>query len=135
VAWRRASATELALAAGGLLLLIVTFLPWYHGPGGVSANAWQAFGLLDLLLLIVVLLALAPFAASAGQLTVPRTELGLALLGAASCATILVAYRMLNPPGADNDVTSVAVGAWLGLLVCGAVVAAGYRVSQGADRA
>jgi len=120
---------------GGLALLITTFLPWYHGPAGVSANAWQAFGLLDLLLLAVALLAIAPFAASALGLEVPRMDLGLALLGSASCATILVAYRLLNPPGADNAATSVAVGAWLGLLVCGAVVAAGWRVSHGADRA
>jgi hypothetical protein len=113
----------------------VTFLPWYHGPAGASANAWQAFGLIDLLLLGVALAAIAPFAGSALGLDLPRLQLSLGLLGAASCATILVAYRLLNPPGADNEGTSVAAGAWIGLLVCAAVVALAYGVSRGTDRA
>jgi hypothetical protein len=113
----------------------VTFLPWYHGPAGASANAWQSFGLIDLLLLVVALAAIAPFAASALSLDLPRLQLSLALLGVGSCATILVAYRLLNPPGADNEGTSPAAGAWIGLLVCGAVVALSYAVSRDADRA
>jgi hypothetical protein len=124
------------LAAAGLVLLIVTFLPWYHGPAGASANAWQSFGLIDLLLLVVALGAMAPFAVSALGIELPRLELSLGLLGAASCATILVAYRLLlNPPGADNEGTSAAAGAWLGLLVCAGVVVLAYRVSRGGDRA
>jgi len=86
-------------------------------------------------LLVVALLAIAPFAASALAVDVPRTELSLGLLAAGSCATILVAYRLINPPGADNEAASVAVGAWLGFLVCIGVVAAGYAVSRAADRA
>jgi hypothetical protein len=114
----------------------VTFLPWYHGPAGASANAWQSFGLIDLLLALVSLAAVAPFAATALDLDLPRLELSLGLLGAASCATILVAYRLLlNPPGADNEGTSAAAGAWLGLLLCAAVVALAYGVSRGSDRA
>jgi hypothetical protein len=135
MAWRQAPALELALAGGGAALLATTFLPWYHGPAGVGANAWEAFGLLDLLLLAVALLAIAPFAATALEAAVPRLELSLALLAAASCAAILVAYRLLNPPGADNEATSVALGAWLGLLVCGGVVAGAYSVSRATDRA
>jgi hypothetical protein len=117
------------------VLAIVTFLPWYHGPAGASANAWQSFGLIDLLLLVVALGAIAPFAASASGVDVPRLELSLGLLGVASCATILVVYRLLNPPGADNEGTSPAAGAWLGLLVCAAVVALAYVVSRASDRA
>lgn len=117
------------------MLLIVTFLPWYHGPAGSSANAWQAFQLIDLLVVAVALAAIAPFAATALGVDLPRRELTLGLLGAGSCATILVAYRLLNPPGADNQGTSPAAGAWLGLLVCVAVVALAYGLNRGTDRA
>jgi hypothetical protein len=118
-----------------VLLAVATFLPWYHGPAGASANAWQAFGLIDLLLVVVALGAIAPFAASALGVDLPRGQVSLGLLGVASCATILVGYRLLNPPGADNEGTSVAAGAWIGLLVCAAVVVLAYGVSRASDRA
>ena len=113
----------------------MTFLPWYHGPAGASANAWQSFGLIDLLLLVVALAAMAPFAASALGVDLPRERLSLGLLGAASCATILVGYRLLNPPGADNEGTSAAAGAWIGLLLCAGVVVLAYALSRAGDRA
>jgi len=66
---------------------------------------------------------------------VPRLQLSLAVLGAASCTTILVLYRLVNPPGVDDQGTSAAVGAWLGLLVNAGLVAAAYWVSRGAEPA
>ena len=135
MAWGQATTSELVLALGGLALLVAMFLPWYDGPARASANAWQAFELLDLALLVVVLLAVAPFAVSALELAVPRLQLSLAVLGAASCTTILVLYRLVNPPGVDDQGTSAAVGAWLGLLVNAGLVAAAYWVSRGAEPA
>jgi hypothetical protein len=133
--WRRATVAERALAVGGLALLIVTFLPWYDGPAGVSANAWDAFELLDLALLAVALLALAPFAVSTLDAAVPRQRLALTVLGAASATAVLVAYRLLNPPGVDDQGTSLGAGAWLGLLLTVGLVAAAHRASRDAERA
>lgn len=127
---RRASTVERGLAVAGGLLLVDTFLPWYDGPGGVSANAWQAFTLLQLALLALALLAVAPLAVVALEAAVPRLQLSLTVLGTASGAALLVAFRLLNPPGVDDQGTSVAAGAWLGLLLCLAVAVGAYLVSR-----
>lgn len=101
----------------------------------MSASAWDAFGLIQLALLALALLAAAPFAVAALEATVPRLQLTLAVLGVASADLILVLFRMLDPPGVDDQGTSVAVGAWLGLVLCAAVAVGAYLVSREAERA
>jgi len=77
----------------------------------------------------------APLAVVALQAAVPRLQLSLTVLGVASGAALLVAFRMVNPPGVDDQGTSVAAGAWLGLLLCVGLAVGAYFVSREAERA
>lgn len=98
--------------AGGALLLVATFLPWFaldsaielpgrsggttiHGPG---VNAWQSFAVIDVLLLVAGLAALALLVASAAELGVARIRLALLVVVAGVVCAVLVVYRLLDPP-------------------------------------
>lgn len=99
--------------AWGLALLVFLFLDWYTRPeGGVSA--WGAFGVLDLLLAIVALLAVAVpiVTASSTAPAFPVANLVVTTALAFLVAFFLV-YRLLDQPGLDGDV-AVDAGAWLG---------------------
>jgi hypothetical protein len=121
------------IAAGaGLLLLIDLWLNWYkaNAPDEIldraesfgvdtAISAWQAFDLTDILLAIVALVAIAAAVQSLGLLRLPM-RLSSVLLPAAGVMTLWVLYRILNQPG-DNDFINVSYGAYLGLVLTGAV--------------
>ena len=112
---RRVRAGELIAGAGAVAMLVVMFLPWYEA-GGRDLTAWQAFGIVDVLLAVVAALALA-FLASQVLGPGPALPVALGVIAAVPTllAVLLVAYRILNQPG-PNDTVEVRFGAWLGLL-------------------
>ena len=144
---RRLRVGEWVLGAGGLLLLVALFLPWYELGEGIAvgppdvldarASAWDAFTVIDLLLALGALAAIAVVVVTAVYATpaVPLamqsllTLLGLLLL-------VLVVFRLADPPdvsflestsapGARERVEDLdrGVGAWLALVgVLGIVV-------------
>jgi hypothetical protein len=99
-------------------------------------NAWQAPGLIDKLILLVLLaaagLAIAgAFLRAAGRDVGPPSPSALATLaGLAGC--VLIVYRILQPPG-FNDVEVVKWGAPAALL-CAGLVAIGSRMATRAER-
>lgn len=127
------ASSERTLAIAGIVLFVVTFLSWYGvsvpdvkgvdtsallAASGVdtTANAWQAFDWIDLLMLVTAVAAIAPAALRlAGQNVGFDFKQAAAGLGVASA--VLVAYRILNEPGPDKLI-DVKYGAWLGLLAC-----------------
>ncbi len=100
---------------GGLLLLISLFLPWY-GPGNVSG--WQALTVIDILLALLALLAIAVPAVSVATRG-PAKAVGTEVLASAFgwLAVLLVAIRLVFPP----DDLSLRYGVWLALV--GALIA------------
>lgn len=82
-------------------------------------TAWQAFAVLDLLLLAAIVLALvaAAMRAMSRRYEPPYTPSGLAAL-AGSLGMLLLAYRIVDPPG-SNAGAVVKPGALLGLLAVG----------------
>jgi hypothetical protein len=130
---------EKVAAASGVALFILMFFSWYGvdvGPisgalldrAGVdtTATAWQAFDFVDLFLLVTLLAAigLAALTASGRSVALPvGASVITAVLG--GLATLFVAYRILNQPG-PNDVISVKIGAWLGLLASAGIAIGGY---------
>jgi carbon starvation protein CstA len=119
---------EWIAGAGGVALLAAMFLHWYGlAVGRAEATAWQAFGVLDV---VLALLALLPLALVLTQATRPSPSIPvmfsvLTTIGGA-LATLLILYRIANQPG-PNELVDVQVGAWLGLLAALVVAAGGWR--------
>jgi hypothetical protein len=135
------------------LLFLFMFLGWY-GVGGeveelveqtqqaaeqlgvdsgqdvdTSANAWESFDFIDLILLLAVIAAVS-FAAI--ELTGASVSLPVAMstlaAGIGGLAFLLVLYRIINPPG-EGDVDR-EIGIWLGLLATAGITAGGWLGMQ-----
>jgi hypothetical protein len=126
---------ELIAGASGVLLLIVMFLAWYGvsgsaGPFGgqleVTANAWEAYTWVDLLMFVTAIAAIgaAVLAASDRSVALPvAASVIVTILGI--LAAILVLYRHINEPG-PNELIEIKFGAYLGLLACLGIAAGGF---------
>jgi hypothetical protein len=134
---------ELVAGAGGLLLLLAMFLPWFGlngrarvpGSGEVitvgrgNIDAWEAFSGIDVLLLLVAALAIALLVLAV--VSTPPQELAVAVSGASALAALLIVYRLIDVPdlpiGDPGDTayeTGRRLGAFFGLL-CTAGIAWG----------
>ena len=115
-------------AVSGLGLLVVSFVPWYSS-GGKELNAWEAFGVLDIVLAVAAVMAL-----SVGLVALTRLSVSYPVAGSSVTAGIgiiaffWVLYRVINPPG-SGDLDREA-GAWLGLLATAGVAWGGYLGMQ-----
>jgi hypothetical protein len=115
---------------GGIVLLVSLFLSWYgvdlpRAVGDLQpfrpedVTAWQAFSVIDLLLALVALPALAvPFVSllSSG----PAKAIGLEVITSVTglIGVLLVVFRLVDAP---SDGLDLRAGAWLGL--AGALIA------------
>mgnify|MGYP000924646352 FL=1 len=90
---------------------------------GASADAWEAFGFIDIVLLAAGIAGVALALLTASQRTV-AVPVAMTVLTAALglLATLLVIYRVINPPG-PNEIVDVSAGAYLGLLCAAGVTA------------
>lgn len=135
----RISFGEMVAGASAVALLIFMFLPWYgvstEVPGfeaSVSANAWEAFGFIDILLFLVILVTLGLVGARATG-NVPTglpAPPGLIVAVAGAIALVLIVLRILSIPGPDVDVEGVdfgrKIGIFLGLIAAGGITFGGY---------
>jgi hypothetical protein len=127
----RLRAGELVAGFSGLLLIVVLFFNWYSVKGtGASATAWQAFGFIDIYLLITGIAGIALALLTASQRTV-AVPVAMTVLTAALglLATLLAAYRIINQPG-PNEIVEVSAGAYLGLLFSAGVTAGGFMAMR-----
>jgi len=134
----RLSQGEKIAAGSAILLFIVMFFSWFGAPdvaeevlgaAGVdtSANAWQSFDFIDLILLLTIIVAAgaAALKASGNTVNLPApASTATALLGALS--TLLVLYRLIDPP---SD-ASRKFGAFLGLVLAAAIAYGGWRAME-----
>ena len=118
----------MAEGASGLGLLVVTFLPWYSA-GGEDLTAWQAFGVLDIVLAAAAVMALSVALVVLTRLSVSYPVAGSSVTaGIGVVAFLWVLYRLINPPG-SGDLDREA-GVWLGLLATAGVAWGGYLGMQ-----
>jgi hypothetical protein len=117
---------ELIAGAGGVALLAAMFLHWYAA-GLAEATAWQAFGVLDVVLALLALVPLGLVVAQASRES-PSIPVALGVLTtlAGALAALLILYRIANQPG-PNELVDVQLGAWLGLLAAAVIGVGGFR--------
>ncbi len=147
----RVSLGEAIAAAGGLVLLVCMFLPWFDGEASgrgaaflvvPSKTGWEAFGgVFDAL---IVVLATVPIAIAVGRATdaLPPLPLeqGVLVLGAGALLLLIVGIRLIDPP----DVFDIAIPGFeidpsrkiaaFGALVAAAAVAAGGYLQRSVRR-
>src|SRR3954452_13106609 len=138
---RRLRAGERIAALGGVTLLVSLFLHWYQGStlcfaapqercfGPAEYTGWESFAVVDVVLALVGLFALAVWFITATQET-PAIAIAvsamLTLFGI--FATLLVLIRLADPPGVEDHVSksagvfvalagalATAVGGWLAM--------------------
>jgi hypothetical protein len=123
----------------GVLLLVSLFLSWYGVDLGgiaaaagvdVSVNAWDAFGLIDLVLFLTALAAIAhaALAASDRKVELPVSPAQV-VAGLGALSVLLIVYRLLNQPG-PNELVGVRFGLFVGLLGAIGVALGGFRSLQ-----
>jgi hypothetical protein len=93
--------------------------------GSFSFNAWESFDFIDLILLVTVLVTVGSVVAKASDAVIDfPLNAAVAVLG--GIATLLVLYRVIDPPGgADRE-----WGVFLGLILSGLVAYGGYRAME-----
>jgi hypothetical protein len=119
---------ELVGALSGLGLLVVSFLPWYSA-GGQDATAWQAFSVVDLVMAAAAIAGVSVGIVAFGRISVSYPVAGSSItLGFGALALLLIAYRLIDPPGGGE--VDREVGAWLGLIAAAGVTFGGYLGMQ-----
>lgn len=121
---RRIRPAELLALLAGAGLLVDLFLPWYSFTGG-SQSAWTALTVIDLLLALAALHALALFgAALLARTPGPPIALGVCLVPVGLVATLAALFRLLDPPGGAHGTD---YGAPVGFVAATLILVAAWR--------
>jgi hypothetical protein len=141
----RLSTGEKIAGGSAVLLFLFMFFDWFSvdvsgGSGGFvatatgSGNAWDALDNIPIFLLIVIVVTLVVvglrLSDSAFEPAVPLGAV-VAVLGAIS--VLLILYRIIDPPGAGDEVPGLSIdvspslGIFLGLIAAGGIAYGGYR--------
>jgi len=142
----RISQGEMIAAVAALVLFIVMFLTWFSVDLGdaadllvgvdTGANAWQAFGFIDIVLFVTIIVAVggAVVAATATSVNAP-VAVSAITAGFGIVSFLLVLYRVIDPPGGDiPDAAGIGIsrgiGVWLGLILTAAIAFGGWRAME-----
>jgi hypothetical protein len=136
---------EAVAAVSALLLFIIMFLPWYgytaKGTSGlgfsISANrsAWQAYGFIDLILFVTIIVALGMVVLSMTQRSAALPVSAcvvVAILGGVS--VLLILFRIVSKPdycrggacASDFLNVSLKYGIFLGLITAGGIAVGAF---------
>lgn len=121
---------EWLAAVSAAALLVVTFLVWFGRDGGASQTAWQAFAVLDLVLVVFAVLGVGVAVLAASRRS-PAAPVAAAVVTAAVgiVLTIVLLFRLAFPPG-PNELVELRYGAVLGLLCVIGVTAGAWYVMR-----
>jgi hypothetical protein len=120
---RRLRAGEWFAGAGGIVLVVSLFLPWYEA--AESLTGFEALTVIDILLVLLAGLALALPVLQATQ-DAPNKPVGAAVLTVVfgALGVLLVLFRLIDMPA---DGLEVRPGAWVALAATVLITAAGWR--------
>ena len=143
---------EKIAAGSAIALFIFMFFSWFgievSGPGGfeqsipdAGGSAWDTLDLIRfvLLLTIIAAIALAVTKANRSRIDLP-VSLSVIVAGLGILSTLLILYRVINPPdfgisglaelgGAEIDTTR-KIGLFLGLIAAAALAFGGFKAMQ-----
>jgi hypothetical protein len=107
------------------VLLVALFLDWYSADRGVTANAWETFGLTDIVLAVAALMGISLAVAAATQHSpaVPQTISALTTPVALAAAVLAVIHTISLPDGASGR----ELGVYLGLAGAVGVLVGAWR--------
>jgi uncharacterized membrane protein YhaH (DUF805 family) len=143
----RLSTGEKIAGASAVLLFIFMFFNWFNvdvsastGGFAVSASeggsAWQAFSVIDLILLLTVVVVVAVVVIRLSDALVePPVSLNAVAAVMGGLSVLLILYRIIDPPDAGSfpgvsvDV-SPTIGAFLGLIAAVGIAYGSYRAMQ-----
>ena len=120
------------VAAGGILMLIASFLPWYKvsfslAPGfssSISRSGWQSPGALWSILAVLIAVVMAGVVlARLGNVNLPdlgSVTWGQAMLGAGAAVVILVIIKLAN------EASHLSFGFILGIIAAALLAGGGY---------
>ena len=138
---------EMIAGISAVALLIIMFLPWFGVDFGSAAedvaddlgfavpgveasasfNAWESFDFIDLVLLVTIVVAIgtAVMTASASTVALPVAASAITA-GLGILSTLLIIYRLLDPPGgADRK-----YGVFLGLIAAAGIAWGAWMLMQ-----
>ena len=135
---------EMIAAVSAIALLLIMFIFKWFGVdvggafGGVSlsasVNAWEAFGFIDIILFITVLVAVggAVMTANAQSVNMP-VAISALTAGLGILSVLLILYRIIDPPGPGGvggvDV-GLRAGVFLGLIAAGGIAYGGWTAMK-----
>lgn len=118
---------ELIALAGGVALAVLSFLPWYSTPTG-DVDAWQAFTVTDVLMVVAIVPALALAVANVFERSaaLPVTiEVSATVLALPAC--VAIAIRLLDKP---DHATALRPASWLSLIAALAILAGAWQAMR-----
>jgi hypothetical protein len=126
---------SLVAGVSGGVLFLVMFLSWFNLTESASAvaagidttdNAWQAFDLIDLVLFATAIAAVGIAVLPLMGLRIDMPVASAVVAGLGLLSTLLVFYRIVNPPlDAGRE-----VGVFLGLISAAGVTVGGWLAMQ-----
>ena len=131
---------KIAGISGATLILIMFIFEWFgfsEGPLDVGFNAWESFGVIDIVLFLAAIagIAVALMAATQSDVDLPVAASAVAT-GLGILAVLLVLYRIISPPdfgagdfGIDIDADR-GIGVFLGLIAAAGVAYGGWRAME-----
>ena len=135
---------KIAAVSAIALLLIMFIFSWFgiDAEGGVDlggANAWESFGLIDLILFITVVaaIALAAMLANGQRVDMPVSPAAI-VAGLGILSVILILFRIISPPDFGlGDLLEIGggevsrkIGVFLGLIAAAGIAYGGYESMQ-----
>jgi hypothetical protein len=129
---------ETIAAVSAIALFLIMFLFEWFETGFTTANAWESFGLIDLILLIAIAVAIGSAVATAASQSVNSpVALSAITAGLGILAVLLILFRILSPPDVTVNETVVGVvetsrrlGVFLGLIAAGGIAFGGWQAMQ-----
>ena len=121
---RRLRPGEWVLTAAAIVLVVSLFLSWYAQPTGRRATAWEAFTVVDVVLLACAAVCLLAVVVQATQRSpaLPMVA-SVAATWAGVLAVALILIKVADPPG---RYTETCYGIWVGLVAAVGLLGGGW---------